>query len=310
MSLCALNQQFAMVARNPFSSSDTEDIKTAAIDAPPALLITSLTRIDDNHSSDPRDRHVSNPFQSNHHVFGNVYTTRPIDAKHLREIGQESSSQGEAFRSGPHVGVMTGQLQMRDADRTWRRSRPAARTTKQSSWWEDLGDNPVDSDIDLIGDSDNESDPPTPPRIPAFYESSFTAPPESSQEKQLQAIQRDDLALLRFLPASGVGAQPAKSEIVSTIKRKLEVNDEAAVGIKKKLSVKSSLDLLEMRCSGKKFGNKSTPQHLQNSAKYNIGSQSQESQSTTISTQSQSRPLGIVKNPHLTKATFLQRQFS
>ena len=262
------------------------------------LLVSELTRADETALRDPRDMRENNPFKSSHHLYGTVYTTRPISREQLQEVGADAVDRGEAFRGGREVTVQ-GVLEMGQTDRTWKKhskaAKKAATTAQKATEAIVISD---DSDIEDRRVAAKSTEViAAPPEQPRFYQPAKIVP--ASQLPPTAAVivpERDNLALVRFFASDG----PGSSEFVQP-KRLLETKDDNVVAMKKQKASKGTLDLLGLMDLKPVMPRSGRPAARVPKSPQRTESQVESQQSVL----QPAKPAGITRNPRFTKAAFL-----
>ena len=227
ISLVDLSDLLQSISLAPFAPDGAEYPRLPASALPPSVIISNLTRLDEAKSRDPRQPIAKNDFMASHPRFGNVYTTRPIDANIIRTDGNDCTDDYDM-----RAATVRGRIEMAQVDLSWKRGqveKPKGRQVVEEE--EDGQDN--DSECDMgsdISNSDSEDDSQI---LPAFYRNSNTSHPPHDPIEPVP--ERNELMLLRFFKES-----EAVGERLAQPKRKTEFNDQAPLQVKRKVAKTSN----------------------------------------------------------------------
>lgn len=251
-------RQYSRAINTPLvkNAEDLSEAASSALDDP-CVLVTALTRLDDTKVLDPRIPTAKNRFVASHHIYGNVYTSVPINNEALKDDGLQESSKGSAFRHGRHLNVMGGRLPISQADVGWKRfatKRKAAHLLANAVIDVDDDEDVGDSDLDLSEEEGNqkpclerEESTTEDATLSAFYRQPVQL--GETPEEPIKVPLRHPLMLLRFFKRSSAEIHsifPAQAEVYKPKASTSAVtDDQAAMRIKKRprISLAESINL-------------------------------------------------------------------
>ena len=227
--LAILWRDLHAVLSSPFKAA-TETSESD--DAQCAVLLTHLTRLDESVLRDPREHEPKNPFHASTAAFGNVWTTRPMDAD---RISEDARSQNKSETGSKQESTMSGQIQMSRFDLGWRRKRRKGRHTP-SAVAEVLDD---DSDLeDYVKTAIVEEKPIDLPPEARPTETSFYATVAVPKAERSDRLVPDPMMLLRL-------AGRERQEAAKKTKREATLHDGRVLTVKRsKASAIATVDLL------------------------------------------------------------------
>lgn len=213
----------------------------------PCILVTELTRLDSSKVIDPRLPTTKSRFKASHHVYGNVYTSVPINSETLRDDGTDAAAKGSAFQAGgKHFNVMSGHLPISQIDIAWKRFDCKRKSTSMPASEQEFEDDLGDSDLEesdtytkqeLAGHKETKQATLEEAMLTAFYQTRDELPQQTASVPELP--DKNPMMLLRFFKPASVtlhATLPLHAEFVSKPAARVQrpVEDGAAVRVKKR----------------------------------------------------------------------------